>query len=67
MQLTTCQKEIIRLMKALDMKEEEKAISLMSSLENSKKAEQVIDQILDLDDGGETLTESKLIKIIATI
>lgn len=66
MQLTTCQKEIIRLMKVLDMKEE-KAISLMGALEDPKKAEQVIDQILDLEDNGETLTESKLIKIIATI
>ena len=65
MELTKYQKEILRLMKALGMKEKE-ATSLMKFVENPKEAEKVIDKILDLEDNGETLTKEKLTRIIVT-
>ncbi len=59
MQLTEYQLEIIRLMKSLGIKEET-VIPAMTFVQDNKKAVEVIDKILDMEDRGEELTAQKL-------
>ncbi len=52
MALTDCQMEILRLLKVLEVPEE-KAIRAMVSVENKKRAEAVIDKLLEMEDNNE--------------
>ena len=53
-------------MKSLGIKEET-VIPAMTFVQDNKKAVEVIDKILDMEDRGEELTAQKLLEIMATI
>lgn len=66
MALTEYQLEILRLLKVLGVPKKE-ALLAMGSVEDNKRAEKVIDKLLEMEDNNETLTAQKLLKIMATV